>query len=83
MKKTALLNWRYYVMLALSSIGILFLLASGGDPVEEMSFAKEMFLHLLYFGISMLAFYILKRAVNFWESKNLIPEFTKLTEEDI
>lgn len=78
----ALLNWRYYVIFVLFSIGIIALMASGGDPVEEMSLAKELFLHALYFGISMLSFYILKRVVDYWEARDLIPELTKLAEED-
>lgn len=53
----ALLNWRYYIILVIFSIGMLFLMGAFGEPVEEMSIAKEMFLHILYFGISMLAFY--------------------------
>lgn len=78
----ALLNWRYYIIFVIFSIGMLFLMSSFGDTVEEMSITKEMFLRFLYFGISILAFYILKRIVDYWESRDEIPEMTNLAEEE-
>lgn len=77
-----LLNWRYYIIFAVFSTAILSMLAAFGNLVEEMSIAKEMFLRFLYFGLSILAFCILKRVIDYWESRGEIPAITKLAEEE-
>lgn len=78
--KKVLLNWRYYVITALFSLGMLFIMASCGDPVEQMSFAKETFLRLFYFAIGFGLFWVLGQCVKHWEANNEIPEFTKAGE---
>lgn len=79
--KKVLLNWRYYVITVLFSLGMLFIMASCGDPVEQMSFAKETFLRLFYFAIGFGSFGLLGKCIKYWEAHNLIPEFTKAGKE--
>lgn len=41
-----LLNWRYYVLFALFSLGFLALMVVFGDPAENMSLLREEMIRL-------------------------------------
>lgn len=79
--KRILLNWRYYVMFTLFSVGFVALMVVFGDPAEDMSFFREEMIRLCALCISAVAFYILYLCTRYWESKDLIPEFTRSGEE--
>ncbi|MCX4285419.1 hypothetical protein [Duncaniella dubosii] len=76
-----LLNWRYYVLFALFSLGFLALMVVFGDPAENMSLLREEMIRLAAAAVSFVSFYILHLCVKYWESRDLIPEFTRAGEE--
>lgn len=74
----ALLNWRYYVIVALGVVGFLALLRAFGEPMVPMSFAEFLLHFILSVSISFGCFKALRVLVAKWKAQNKIPEYDKL-----
>lgn len=72
----ALLNWRFYVLLALFAAGMLGLLVAAGEPVEPMSEARLCVQTLASLGVTAISFFILSKLIRKWEAEDKIPELT-------
>lgn len=70
----AIFNWRYYVIFALLTIGLLSFLAIGAKD----NLPLEMWIKLrVYLAITaFVSFFTLNRLRIYWEKKGEIPEFT-------
>ncbi len=77
--KKALLNYRYYVMMIVGFVAILGVISI---PNEELPIMKWTLALLLSKGIGLGAGYGLYKLVAYWESKNLVPELSKMIEEE-
>lgn len=71
-----LLNWRYYIMIALFTVGFLAIARAFGNPAEPMSELEWFKQFLLSLSVGVPCFYILGRLTKRWERKGKIPEFT-------
>lgn len=74
-----ILNWRYYVLFALFSIGIIGILAPSGEPTIDISMGEWIAAALTSIVIGFGALYAYRRCVKYWERENKIPELTNLT----
>lgn len=77
--KKVFLNYRYYVMMVLGFIVILNIF---GVPDESLGLMKWMVSMLITKVIGFVVGYILIKLVAHWEKKNLVPELSKLIEEE-
>ena len=77
--KKAFLNYRYYVMMA---IGFIVIFGVFSVPDEDMQLGKWMLALLLSKVVGFGAGYALYKLVAYWESKNLVPELSKMIKED-
>lgn len=77
--KKVFLNYRYYVMMI---IGFVVILGVFSIPDENVSLMKWVSMLLVLKSIGFGAGYGLYRLVTYWESKNLVPELTKLITEE-
>lgn len=74
----ALLNWRYYI---LGILGMLTILGIFSEPLPESEhWYRDMFISkVIGFGCG----YLFAKLVQYWESRNAIPELSEeLNEED-
>lgn len=77
--KKALLNYRYYVLLAILCITILGVFSV---PDDDLPLKIWMILFIILKIIGFGAGYVLYRLITYWQSKNLMPELTKMTAEE-
>ena len=77
--KKAFLNYRYYVMII---VGLVVTLGLFRIPNESMPLMRWAWMLLVSKSIGFGAGYGLYRLVTYWESKNLVPELTKLITEE-
>lgn len=70
----ALLNWRYYVMTTLLSIGIISVMMIAGE--DDRSLLDWLIIRLILGVVSVACFYALSKLTTKWERENLIPEFS-------
>lgn len=75
----AIFNWRYYVIYALFSIGIISLLFIFSEDDRPLGAWIEMRIYLAI--ISAASFYIMHRLRTCWTAKGELPEFSHQTEE--
>lgn len=74
----ALLNWRYYVIVALGFIGTLAMLRAFGEPIVPMTFAEFLFHFICSVAISFGCFKLLRTLVVKWKSQNKTPEYDNI-----
>lgn len=79
MKAKAFLNWRYYVMLI---IGFVVTLGVFSFPDESLPLIKWTVSLIVSKAIGFGAGYGLFKLVAYWESKNLVPELSKMVAEE-
>ena len=77
--KKAFLNWRYYAMMA---IGFIVILGVFSTPEEDLPMLKWLFTLLWTKSVGIGAGYLAYRLFVHWDSKGLIPELSKLAEEE-
>ena len=77
--KKAFLNYRYYVMII---VGLVVTLGLFSIPNENIPLMRWAWMLLVSKSIGFGAGYGLYRLVTYWESKNLVPELTKLITEE-
>lgn len=77
--KKVFLNYRYYVMMI---IGFVVILGVFSIPVENTSLIKWVCMLLVSKSIGFGSAYILYKIVNNWDSKNLVPELSKMIKEE-
>lgn len=77
--KKAFLNYRYYVMLI---IGFVVFLGVFSIPDENYPFIQWFWMLMVSKIIGFGAGYALYKLVTYWESKNLVPELSKMMEEE-
>lgn len=74
-----LLNWRYYVMLILGLIGIIGIFAIPNDDLGLGTWTVYLIGSKL---VGATAFYINYKLTEYWQSKGLVPELSKLDTEE-
>lgn len=72
----ALLNWRYYVMIALLGAGLLLVFAAVGSCVSLLGFMTEILCRLVFAASGIGTLCVMHRLTEYWGSRNEIPEFT-------
>ena len=77
--KKAFLNYRYYVMII---VGFVVILGVFSIPAENTSLMKWVCMLLVSKSIGFGAGFGLYRLVAYWESKNLVPELSKMIAEE-
>ena len=77
--KKAFLNYRYYLMLI---IGFVVIFGVFSIPDENLVIGKWFGQFVLSKAIGFSAGYGLYRLVAYWESKNLVPELSKMMKEE-
>ena len=77
--KKAFLNYRYYVMIIVGLVAILGLFSI---PNENLSLMRWAWMLLVSKSIGFGVAYILYKIVNHWDSKNLVPELSKMIKEE-
>lgn len=77
--KKAFLNYRYYLMLI---IGFVVIFGVFSIPDENLVIEKWFGEFVLSKAIGFGAGYGLYRLVAYWESKNLVPELSKMMKEE-
>ena len=77
--KKAVLNYRYYVMII---VGLVVIIGLFSIPDENLPLMKWVWMLFVSKSIGFGAGYGLYRLVAYWESKNLVPELTKLITEE-
>lgn len=77
--KKAFLNWRYYLMMVL---GVVTMLGVFSVPNEEMPLIEWAYKLALSKIIGFGAGYAVYRLMRYWENRNLVPELSKLLEEE-
>lgn len=77
--KKAFLNYRYYVMMI---IGFVVILGVFSIPDENLPLMRWTWMLLVSKSIGFGAGYGLYRLVAYWESKNLVPELSKMIAEE-
>lgn len=73
----AILNWRYWVIAILFSIGLIAIGCSFGEASETKSDSEWLLRVAISFSIGSGSFYALGRCIRYWERERKIPEFTK------
>ena len=73
--KKAFLNYRYYVMII---VGLVVILGLFSIPNENLSLMRWAWMLLVSKSIGFGSAYILYKIVNNWDSKNLVPELSKM-----
>lgn len=68
----ALLNWRYYVI---TVIGLIAIIGIFSVPIDDLPFGAS---KVIGFG----AIYLNLRMIVYWEARNLIPEMSKMMQEE-
>ena len=77
--KKAFLNYRYYVMII---VGLVVILGIFSIPDENLSLMRCVWMLLVSKSIGFGAGYGLYRLVAYWESKNIVPELSKMIAEE-
>lgn len=77
--KKVFLNYRYYVMMI---IGFVVILGVFSIPNENLPLMRWAWMLLVSKSIGLGAAYILYKIVNHWDSKNLVPELSKMIKEE-
>ena len=77
--KKAFLNYRYYVMII---VGLVVILGLFSIPNENLSIMRWAWMLLVSKSIGFGSAYILYKIVNNWDSKNLVPELSKMIKEE-
>lgn len=77
--KKVFLNYRYYVMII---VGLVVILGLFSIPNENLSLMRWAWMLLVSKSIGFCAAYILYKIVNYWDSKNLVPELSKMIAEE-
>lgn len=77
--KKAFLNYRYYVMII---VGLVVILGLFSIPNENLSLMRWAWMLLVSKSIGFGSAYILYKIVNNWDSKNLVPELSKMIKEE-
>lgn len=75
----ALLNWRYYV---LTIICIVAVFGTFSIPIDGLPFGEWISALIFSKVIGFGAFYLNYRMIVYWEARNLIPEMSKLMQEE-
>ena len=71
-----LLNWRYYVITALFTVGFLAFARAFGEPIKPMSDMEWSGQFLLSLSVGVSCLYALGSLIKRWEREGKIPEFT-------
>lgn len=74
-----LLNWRYYVMMLIGTITIFGIFSVPFDDIDPFEWTWKF---LLSKGIGFGAGYVLYKLFVRWDSKNLVPELSKMALEE-
>lgn len=80
MKKSVITNWRYYAMMI---IGFVAVVGVFSIPEEDLPMLQWLFSLLWTKAVGIGAGYTLFKLVERWEAKNLVPELSKMIEEDV
>ncbi|WP_300897652.1 hypothetical protein [uncultured Alistipes sp.] len=75
----ALLNWRYYILMAVGLIAILGLFSV---PIDDLPFGRWIAALIISKVIGLGALYLNYRMVAYWEARNRIPEMSKMMQEE-
>lgn len=71
-----IVNWRYWAMTALTTVGALLIFAAFGDFTATVGIASEMFCRIFLFAAGVVVLYVMHRFTRRWERGGKIPEFT-------
>lgn len=72
----AILNWRYWIIALLFTIGIIAMGRAFGNEVEAMTDSEWLMQVAVSFGIGSGSFFALGKCIRHWEKNGDIPEFT-------
>lgn len=74
-----LLNWRYYILIIVGMIAVLGVFSM---PIDDLPFGEWISALVLSKIIGFGAFYLNYRMVAYWESRDLIPEMSKMMQQE-
>lgn len=75
----ALFNWRYYILIV---VGLIAILGVFSVPIDDQPFGKWIASLIISKVIGLGALYLNYRMVVYWETRNRIPEMTKMEQEE-
>lgn len=75
----ALLNWRYYVI---TVIGLIAIIGIFSVPIDDLPFGAWLSALIVSKVIGFGAIYLNLRMIVYWEARNLIPEMSKMMQEE-
>lgn len=75
----ALLNWRYYVI---TVIGLIAIIGIFSVPIDDLPFGVWLSALIVSKVIGFGAIYLNLRMIVYWEARNLIPEMSKMMQEE-
>lgn len=75
----ALLNWRYYVI---TVIGLIAIIGIFSVPIDDLPFGSWLSALIVSKVIGFGAIYLNLRMIVYWEARNLIPEMSKMMQEE-
>ena len=78
--KKAFLNWRYYLMMV---IGFVVFIGIFGVPEDSLPLGSWMLSMLISKIIGFGGAYLMYRLFTRWDARNLVPELSKMMQEDV